>query len=869
MTRDHDDIDDRRPDASGVSASGDQADRPDQGENGPDLDATLSVSGVRFDLARKELVVADTVGDYRIVGLLGEGGMGVVYEAEQRSPRRRVALKVMRGSHLVDEVHARLFHREAETLARLRHPRIAAIYESGHTPEGHDFFAMEMVRGLPLHEWLETRPDLSSQGELEGRLRLFHAICEPVQYAHQRGVIHRDLKPPNIMISDAENDPESEPSHGPTVKILDFGLAQITDPDMQAATMMTEVGVIRGTLAYMSPEQTRSDLDAVDVRTDVYALGMILYEMLAGSRAYDLTTTTLVDALRIICEEPPKPLRFATAGHGRLDRDLETIVGKALEKDPDRRYGTVAELADDIDRYLGARPILARPPSTSYRARKFAQRHRAGVAAAAVVLVAVIAGIVGVVSGLVRAQAAEAQARREAATAAKVAEFLSDMLASVDAQQTGRLLLDDLEDRVASAAAARGVASEPAVTMFRRATREISGTEIGRRLVDTAILSRAGAAVSERFADEPEVAGRLEHTLAETYDRLGLYEPAMEHARRAVASRTAAAGADGLATLRSSALVGLLDYRLGRFEEAERQLLEVRDRQRRKVGDDDPDTLWTSVRLSWVLIEQGRFEEAEKLLRAALEGQRRALGAEDRETVTTMNSLAVVLADQQRYAAAEELHSEVLSLRSRLLGPSHPDTLTSLTNLAVVSYYQGRLDTAADLFGDVLDIQTETLGPEHPVTLATTNNLAVILERQGRLEEAEALHRRTLDVKRRVLGADHPETLSSEYNLAIVYTAQGRLDEAEALHREVFDSRQRIFGDRHPGTLDSLCALAGVAALRGDRETALERLETAVALGYVGGDALAADGDFESLRDDPGFLEIVERSRRNATSEGS
>ncbi len=864
MDRDHDDIDDRASDASGVGEASGSAD-----QRADDLDVTLSVSGAPVDPSHRHPVVKDTIGDYRLIRLLGEGGMGVVYEAEQQSPRRRVALKVMRRSHRVDDVHLRLFHREAQTLARLRHPRIAAIYESGHTGDGHDFFAMELVRGLPLHEWLATRPELSSQGELRQRLRLFRAICEPVQYAHQRGVIHRDLKPPNIMISDEESDPESASGTGPTVKVLDFGLARIADPDMQAATMMTEVGVIRGTLAYMSPEQTRSDLDAVDVRTDVYALGMILYEMLAGSRPYDLTTTTLVDALRIICEEPPRPLHVASAGSGPLDRDLETIVGKALEKDPDRRYSTVAELADDIDRYLDARPILARPPSAAYRTRKFVQRHRTGVAAAAVVLVAVFAGIVGVVSGLVRARAAETQARRDAATASKVAVFLSDMLGSVDAQQTGRLLLDDLEDSVAEAAAARGLESDPAIAAFRQAMREVSATELGRRLVDTAILSRAGAAVSVRFADEPEVAGHLEHTLAETYARLGLYEPAMEHARRAVASRSTATGTDGVGTLRSEALVGLLDYRLGRFEEAEQTLLDVRDRQRNEVGDDHPDALWTSVRLSWVLIELGRFDEAENLLRTALEGQRRALGAEHQETITTMNSLAVVLADQQRYAEAEALHSELLALRSRLFGPSHPDTLKSLTNLAVVAFYQGRLDAAADLFGEVRDIQTEVLGPEHPVTLASTNNLAVILERQGRLGDAEALHRRTLDVKRRVLGPDHPETLSSEYNLAIVYTAQGRLDEAEALHREVFDYRRRLFGDRHPGTLDSLCALAGVAALRGDRETALERLEAAVDSGYADGDALAADSDFESLRDDPTFLEIVGRSRGNAVSKGS
>ncbi|MGD8439714.1 MAG: serine/threonine-protein kinase [Holophagae bacterium] len=864
MVRD-DDQRDGKP--LGESALNDGANPGRPSDKAVELELTLSM-GPPVEAAEARPIPTDAIDGYRLVRLLGEGGMGVVYEAEQRSPRRRVALKLMRHNHLVDDIHIRLFHREAETLARLRHPMIAAIYESGHTHDGHDFFAMELVRGRTLNDWIASRPDLSSSQELTERLRLFQSICEPVQYAHQRGVIHRDLKPANIMISDHVSDPEAASSVGATVKILDFGLARITDPELQAATMMTEVGAIRGTLAYMSPEQARSDLDAIDVRTDVYALGMILFEMLTNTRPYDLSNMTLVDALRMICEEPPRPLRLCARDSERLDRDLETIVGKALDKDQNRRYGTVAELADDIDRYLGARPILARPPSASYRAQKFAQRHRAGVAAAAVVLLALVTGIVGVVSGLVRARAAETQAHREAATSAKVSDFLADMLASVDAQQIGRMLLDDLEQSVSSIASSRRLDAEEAVKLFRQATLEVSGTEIGRRVVDSAILARAGAAVSERFADEPDVAGHLEQTLAETYDRLGLYEPAMKHARRAVDILTTAAGAHDVAALRSRALVGLIEYRLGRFDEAEDVLREVRGIQSSQAGADHPDTLWSSVRLSWVLIEQGRFDRAESMLRTALEGQRRVLGAEHHETITTMNSLAVVLADQQRYADAEAMHSDVLALRSRLLGPSHPDTLKSLTNLAVVAYYQGRLEAAADLFREVLVIQTDSLGPEHPVTLASINNLAVILERQGNLEEAEALHRRALESKRAVLGADHPETLSSEYNLAIVYTAQGHLDRAAALHQKVFEARRLRFGDRHPATLDSLCATAGVAALRGDRKSALERLGSAVAMGYADGDALAADLDFESLRGDPIFAEIVERAHQNAAAKG-
>lgn len=855
----HDDLDlASRPNPDGDEEDGQQI---SEAEN----ERTVSVSDVAHPTPLLPVEAVDSIGGYRILGVLGEGGMGVVYEAEQSSPHRRVALKVMRRGHAVDEIHSRMFHHEAQTLARLRHPKIAAIYESGHTADGHDFFAMELVRGRTLGEWLENRSMSLTAGEVRTRLRLFHSLCEPVHYAHLRGVIHRDLKPANVMVSE-----EADGGHSvgakttPDVKILDFGLARITDPDMEAATIMSEVGVIRGTLPYMSPEQTRSDVDAVDVRTDVYALGVILYEMVTGRRPYNLDSSSLVDAVRIICEESPLPLNVGTTPGITLDRDLETIVGKALAKEPEERYGCVADLADDIDRYLEARPILARRPSGSYRARKFVQRNRAGVAAATLVVAAIVSGVIGISVGLVQARNAEAYARREAATSAKVSQFLADMLASVDAQQVGRLLFSDLERQVADAASARGAAPERAVAEFRDLTRAVSGTDAGRRLVDDAILSRAGTAIVERFGDEPEVAGHLEHTLAATYERFGLYQPAISHAQRAASIRDTAFGAEAPETLQSQSLIGLLRYRQGQYPEAEDLLNRVLAHQRSILGNDHPDVFLSAVRLSWVLIEDGRYAEGEELLSDILERQRRVLGEEHRDTATTMNSLAVVYNDQARYGEAQALHSEVLAIRSRVLGPTDPDTLKSMTNLAILSYYQGRLDDAAALFKDVLDIQTETLGPDHPVTLGSTNNLAIIYQRQGRLGEAQKLHQQALETKTRVLGENHPETLSSRYNLAIVVTAQGRLDEAERLHRETLEVRRRTLGRDNPQTLDSLCAVAGVAALRGDREAALRHLGEAIGLGYSEADTLAQDGDFESLRDDPTFVDLIERARQNA-----
>ena len=270
-----------------------------------------------------------TIGRYRIVGKLGEGGMGIVFEAEQQNPRRRVALKIIRGGSLVDEQRVRMFQREVNTLALLKHPNIGAIYEAGRTEAGEHFFAMELVRGRTLDDYLRHRTGALDTGEIRFRLRLFHSICSAVNYAHQRGVIHRDLKPSNIVVSEGKDSADALPE----IKILDFGLARITDTDVEAATAVTEIGVIKGTLPYMSPEQTRGNPDEIDLRSDVYSLGVILFEMLTGGRPYDTKNTSLVDALRIICERPPLSLRQAWSGARGPDADLETIIGKALEKE--------------------------------------------------------------------------------------------------------------------------------------------------------------------------------------------------------------------------------------------------------------------------------------------------------------------------------------------------------------------------------------------------------------------------------------------------------------------------------------------------------------------------------------------------------
>lgn len=297
-----------------------------------------------------------SIGPYLVHRRLGEGGMGIVYEAEQQSPRRLVAIKVVRGGANIDDYRLRLFQREAQTLARLKHPSIAAVYEGGRTADGEHFFAMELVSGVPLNRYVET-----NSIPLRERLRLFQAICHAIQYAHQRGVIHRDLKPSNILV-----DVDGRP------KILDFGLARITDPDNTLTTATHEVGRVMGTLPYMSPEEVRGDINAIDVRSDLYSLGVILFEIMTGELPYTVRRNALPEAIRTICEQEP---RRASTIDKSLRGDLDMILARALEKDPNRRYQSAEALADDIERYLTDMPVLARKGNALYVLRKLISRY--------------------------------------------------------------------------------------------------------------------------------------------------------------------------------------------------------------------------------------------------------------------------------------------------------------------------------------------------------------------------------------------------------------------------------------------------------------------------------------------------------------
>jgi tetratricopeptide (TPR) repeat protein/tRNA A-37 threonylcarbamoyl transferase component Bud32 len=811
-------------------------------QSGPEADATLSESDLPPSNSGRR-GIPEWIGDYRVIGLLGEGGMGVVWEAEQASPRRRVAVKVMRQGHFVDDVHARMFRREAESLGRLRHPNIATIYESGHTEDGHDFFAMELVRGQTLDRWLASREGPLTPGEITQRLEVFRTIAEAVNYAHQRGVIHRDLKPLNIFMAAPEDGDTALAI--PVVKILDFGLARFTADTAEDGTL-TQEGMLRGTVAYMSPEQARGDVAAIDVRSDVYSLGVILYEMLAGSRPHDLSGLSVIDAARMVATEPAPRLADAWCGTKRLDRDLETIVAKALELEPDRRYAGAGDLAADLGRFLRAEPILAVPASAAYKARKFVRRHRGLVTASALVAAALVVGVAGTTWGLLNANRERRLAEARAAQLEKVARFQSEQLGGIDVPLMGLRLREDLSRETQAAAERSGLDSEAVKNRLAELERLVAGVDFTGMALHTLqanVLERALKAIHTQFADQPVVRARLLQTAADTAVALGLLKFAAAPQAEALEIRRAQLGDDNPDTLASINAAATLAGDQGRNDEAERLFDEAIAGRRRVLGEDNPTTLDSISGLGTLRYYQGRYKEAESDFRQALEGERRVLGEDDKdtlsslrslgyallglgrideavadqrqavaicrrtrgeddpETITSLNALATALQWQDKWSESERIDREVLAHRRRVLGSDHPDTLATMSALGLDLQREGKLGEARTMLQEALDGQTRVLGGDSQQALQTAGRLGVVLYDQGRYTEAEPFYREVLEARRRLLGPDHPDTIVAINNMGFLLLKMRRYAEAEAAFRDALERSRRVSGEDHTNTL--------------------------------------------------------------------
>ncbi len=763
-------------------------------------------------------LIGREVGPYHIVAELGAGGMGAVYLADQFQPvRRQVALKLIHAGMETTDLLER-FRSERDLLARMNHPNIAQVLDVGAADDGRLYFAMEYVPGVPLSDFCDRRGL-----DVENRLALFLQVCEGVQHAHQKGVIHRDLKPGNLMVADY---------HGRhLVKVIDFGIAKGLDDFGRLEPGTTRAGVPIGTPAYMSPEQAKGDASAIDTRTDVYALGGVLYKLLTDEIPIPedvISRSTDVGLARALMEsviEPPS-VRVANLGvaadsewrrrmandpssHSRLLRgDLDWIVLKALEHDRDRRYASVSELAADVQRFLNHEPVLASPPSRVYKIRKFIARHRVFVAATAAVLVALVAGIVGTTW-----MAMEASAQRHLAELARAQAEVERDRAEAE-RSRARAVSGFLEEMIA--------APDPW---------KLQGARIDARDVKVIdVLNDAVRVFEQGRVKDPALYGEIGVLLGRTLRRLGQLEPAEKVLRAAVDDLAATQSADSQPRAESVAELGLAISQMGDSKVAEatlQGLMEI-DGAFEALPPDLKEE--TSRVLAELALEIGEAERAEKLARATLEQAIARHGEDSTAASGARSSLAWILGARGTWEEAEALAQAAYQAERRRLGPAHPQTVNFLGSIAALALRKGDYANAERRYREAAMSAEQVLGADHHETIGYTALRAAALDNGGRHEEAIELFRQLLPRYSRALGADHPDVLTVRSNFAIALRSAKQLDESEQELIEVLAKRRRVLGESHPETVRSLMFLAVVSRDRGDLERAEVLLGQAASL---------------------------------------
>jgi len=807
------------------------------------------------------------VGPYRLLEKLGEGGFGEVWAAEQSEPvRRRVALKLIKLGMDSRAVVAR-FGAERQALALMDHPGVAKVFDGGTVPQGmpgagRAYFAMELVRGVPINEFVE-REHLS----VEARVKLMQQVCEAVQHAHMKGVIHRDLKPSNILVELVDK--------RPLVKVIDFGVAKALSSPLTEATLHTQAGAMVGTPEYMSPEQARGSSD-IDTRTDVYSLGVVLYEVLTGLPPFERKAfrTGDMETLRRVIElsDPPKPSTRLSSSIGEaanvesasrriiarhLRGDLDWVVMKCLAKERDRRYETPAALAADLQRHLENKPVEAGPPSASYRLSKFVRRNRVAVVAGSVVAVALLMGVIGAGYGLVSAAAANEELR-------SANERLDTALERASVERDRAIEAEQRAQRELARATEVQTFLSSMLSAIEPSTAQGKDTELLRTILDD-----AAERIDAGEIEDAVIEAALRETVGSTLAAIGQYEEAEPMLRRALEIRESGLGSGDEKTIDSLGDLSSLLLARGRLDEAEPVVREALARAGAEFGPEDERTLRAMQRLGSLLMARARYDEAEKQLRAALEGQRKLLGESDSQTLRSMNALGLLLNTQGRPGEAEVYLREAMRGFRNEKGDEHPMTLSAINNVGAVLQSQGKLAEAEPFLRESLESSRVTFGEGHPDTLRAAHNLGDLLKQQGKLRDAEPFLMESMNGARVTLGDDHPETMKAVSAVADLLRRQGRLAEAEPLVRETLEWFRRERGDLHPDTLKTVNDMGALLDQQGKLAAAEPYYREALAgarsqLGAEHPSSLRALRNLANIHRQQGELEEAEALYREA-----
>lgn len=735
----------------------------------------------------------DAVGSYLILGVLGVGGMATVYEAEQEKPKRRVALKVMRQSIFDREAHLR-FAFETEVLARLVHPNIAQIYEAGVSEVGQSgpvpFFAMELVvQALPI-----TLYATENKMDLRQRLEMFGAVCDAVEHGHRVGVVHRDVKPGNVLVG-VDGIP----------KVIDFGIASVTGADSDWTGGECFSSAPGGTLNYMSPEQFADSAD-IDTRTDVYSLGVLLYELITGQRPFDVSGLSIPEAARAARETR---LPFPIRGVPDARPDLDAIVHKAMAHDRSGRYDNAGAMGEDVRRYLENLPVLAHPPSRMYFFRKFVRRNRSVSAAVGIALVSLVIGLAVSVRSASIAKSALHDVTVRERELESVVSYQESRLSDIDVREMGERL------RVMLLEAGRAPDGDGASSL-EGALEGVNFTSLALSLVDEEILQRSSRSISEQFEDQPLLRARLLHRLAGTMYALGLQRKALPVLRESLRLREEVHGLEHEETLESMHALGSLYSVMGDFGAAIETLESAHEASRRALGADHRMTLRIATSLGGAYRNSGDASRAERVWNDTLERQRRTLGSDDPETLRTLNNVGIMYALTGELDRAEAAWRELIERQKRVLGPEQSTYRSSLSNLGVLLTDMGRYEQALPLVRESMEAARQHLGDRHPDTLHAIGAMAMLLRDMGMYDRAESLQREVVAGRLEVLGQDHASTLIAQVSLASIMLERGALDDAENLLLRTAEKQRVLLGDAHPDVLDTLELLVKIL-LRAER----------------------------------------------------